>query len=779
MRKLKSSFNTKHSIVVCLSFTLVVASFLSMTVKAASASEKINSLSDIPAVLEDQDTPGLGSGKIYYRKANVNIADGTNTDNYQKALRTPFLDEQYKIDASKSSIVDDWEYLGACFSAEKTPDSVLSKYIKNMTVYENKTKEFPKKDGLYLIYSGGTYEEKDNSLENAQEKIINRINSSEFLSEKNAAKAKKIKELSDDTKEGPVYCRMLLSFQHFITFNSRGFKAVAIYFHNFKVSPIYPMNEGSYKQEISDVKEASPVYTSGFRNDSGRELSGTQSLTNSINYTASNLVSGSKSYTYEESSSVEYKKSLGVFGEITGTIGFNASQAIENGWSNEKSETSTKETTSEATITLPPYTAVYIRQQQKKQEAVTYYKCPVLISYDVTIAGYDTNSSSILGQFSGSNARASLKKRAVLHTTDTDKDGIKWSSIRNNSIADKAINRISQNVLMCSAGGSYTENLLTTESKVDELIATRPLVKVVADRVEQKMKVGESFSLNWIKLQGLNEKDVFYYGFQGKKGTWNVTDANGNIIVGSDAVINGGKGNQKLTISNEGTYYLTYFIDEDEYHTSDNLNHYAVNETVARPTVMFTVEKENTSNKPKNNKSDDTGNNAQQMKTITITAISDKIAPGKKITLKTNLPKGKVKWVSSNEKFARVNKNGIVKINKKAAGKKVIITAIATDGSGKRKTFVITIMKGEVRKVTIKGKKNVKTGKSLKLRVVIKADKGANKKICWISSNSKYATVTSSGKIKAKKAGKKKVVKITAMATDGSNKKATVKIQIK
>ena len=30
-----------------------------------------------------------------------------------------------------------------------------------------------------------------------------------------------------------------------------------------------------------------------------------------------------------------------------------------------------------------------------------------------------------------------------------------------------------------------------------------------------------------------------------------------------------------------------------------------------------------------------------------------------------------------------------------------------------------------------------------------------------------------------KKAGKKKTVKITTMATDGSNKKATIKIQIK
>lgn len=71
---------------------------------------------------------------------------------------------------------------------------------------------------------------------------------------------------------------------------------------------------------------------------------------------------------------------------------------------------------------------------------------------------------------------------------------------------DKAINRICRNVLMCTAGGSYTEDLLTTESKVDELIATRPLTKVVADRYDQAMKSGESFSLNQIQLNGMNEK---------------------------------------------------------------------------------------------------------------------------------------------------------------------------------------------------------------------------------------------------------------------------------
>lgn len=40
---------------------------------------------------------------------------------------------------------------------------------------------------------------------------------------------------------------------------------------------------------------------------------------------------------------------------------------------------------------------------------MTYYKCPVLINYDVTIVGYNAAATYVLGTFSGSNARASLK----------------------------------------------------------------------------------------------------------------------------------------------------------------------------------------------------------------------------------------------------------------------------------------------------------------------------------------------------------------------------------
>ena len=169
---------------------------------------------------------------------------------------------------------------------------------------------------------------------------------------------------------------------------------------------------------------------------------------------------------------------------------------------------------------------------------------------------------------------------------------------------------------------------------------------------------------------------------------------------------------------------------------------------------------------------------------ISIKGISTKIAAGKKVKLTANVTPSNaanksVTWTTSNKKVATVNANGVVSVNKKAGGKTVTITATAKDGSGKKATCKIKVMKGAVKKVKISGKKSVKAGKTLSLKAKVTASKGANKKVIWTSSNTKYATVSASGKVKALKAGKKKSVKITAMATDGSGKKATVTVKIK
>ncbi len=169
---------------------------------------------------------------------------------------------------------------------------------------------------------------------------------------------------------------------------------------------------------------------------------------------------------------------------------------------------------------------------------------------------------------------------------------------------------------------------------------------------------------------------------------------------------------------------------------------------------------------------------------IKLLGVSKKISEGKKIVLKAvispnNASNKTIVWKSSNPKVATVTQSGIVTMKKKTGGKKVAITAIATDGSNKYASWKITSMKGVVKKVKINGKKRIKAGKTLKLKAKILATKHANKKLLWKSNNSKLATVNQKGVVKVHKKAKGKTIKITAFATDGSNKKSTIKIKVK
>lgn len=170
---------------------------------------------------------------------------------------------------------------------------------------------------------------------------------------------------------------------------------------------------------------------------------------------------------------------------------------------------------------------------------------------------------------------------------------------------------------------------------------------------------------------------------------------------------------------------------------------------------------------------------------ITITTTtSNKIATGKKVTLKaavtpSNAYNKGVTWKSSNTKVATVSSSGIVTTKKKMGGKTVTITATAKDGSGKKASYKIYVKKGIVKKVYISGVKSVKAGKKLYLKGKTSASSGANRTLKWSSSNTKYAKVSSKGTVTTYKAGKKKSVKITARAVDGSGKSKTVTIKIK
>ncbi len=170
---------------------------------------------------------------------------------------------------------------------------------------------------------------------------------------------------------------------------------------------------------------------------------------------------------------------------------------------------------------------------------------------------------------------------------------------------------------------------------------------------------------------------------------------------------------------------------------------------------------------------------------IKLSATYKNVAVGKKTTVKavvnSNATNKGITFTSSNTKWATVNsKTGVVTTKKAGAGKTVTITATANDAGKKKQTIKIKIMKGSVTKVTVKKKSlKVKAGKKVTIKATVKTKgKPANKTLSWKSSNTKWATVNSKGKVTTKKAGKGKTVKITATSTDGTNKKVTVKIKL-
>lgn len=169
-----------------------------------------------------------------------------------------------------------------------------------------------------------------------------------------------------------------------------------------------------------------------------------------------------------------------------------------------------------------------------------------------------------------------------------------------------------------------------------------------------------------------------------------------------------------------------------------------------------------------------------------IKAPSKKIAKGKKVKLTAMagekiLSNQNVIWQSGNKKYATVSADGVVTMKKAGAGKTVTITAVSKYNSSVKAMVKIRIMKNAVTKVKVKNPpKTLKAGAGVTLKAFVATNgKSANKTLKWTSSNTRYATVNTKGKVVAKKAGEGKTVTITARSTDGTNKEVKVKIKIK
>lgn len=168
--------------------------------------------------------------------------------------------------------------------------------------------------------------------------------------------------------------------------------------------------------------------------------------------------------------------------------------------------------------------------------------------------------------------------------------------------------------------------------------------------------------------------------------------------------------------------------------------------------------------------------------TVEVTKIKitgDKtVKAGKSIVLKVsvtpdNATKKTVKWSSSDESVATVDKNG--KVTAKKAGT-VKITAAATDKSGVSATFKLNVEKPTaVSKITVSGEKTVRVGGNISLKAAVKPVDAAKKNVTWSSSDTSLATVDSKGKVTALKSGK---VDIIATAKDGSGVSGIYRITV-
>ena len=132
-----------------------------------------------------------------------------------------------------------------------------------------------------------------------------------------------------------------------------------------------------------------------------------------------------------------------------------------------------------------------------------------------------------------------------------------------------------------------------------------------------------------------------------------------------------------------------------------------------------------------------------------------------------------VTWKSSSAKIATVDQTGKVTCLKAGT---VTITATAKDGSGKKASFQITVVK-LMKDLSIEGG-IIAGGKSLTLKSVITPIDTTNKKLTWSVSANDAGIKISSGKLTTKAVKEPVTVTVTATANDGSGVKAACDVTV-
>lgn len=333
-------------------------------------------------------------------------------------------------------------------------------------------------------------------------------------------------------------------------------------------------------------------------------------------------------------------------------------------------------------------------------------------------------------------------------------------------------NEISEEHYALSSNGKQVESeckIYNNSNKVD-------ITDIVLNESSLKMMVGDKkqVSSNILPIDA-SDKNVTWYSEDASIAT---VDEYGNIT----AIKNGSTNIICETLDGAISKTCSVTVNSPQITDSGNASNGNTSSGGSGDQSVITTPSEPDKDQ-KTTKDDEPGSEPEQIK---IKSASRKIASGKRIKLKIQTTSGTlsskdVTWKSSNKKYATVNENGVVTTKKTGVGKTVTITATSKLDSNIKAAVKLRIMKNAVTDVKVNNPpKALTAGDSIVLKVSIATNGAeANKTLKWISSNTKYATVNTKGKVVAKKAGKGLTVTITVTSTDGSNRKATVKIRIK
>lgn len=382
----------------------------------------------------------------------------------------------------------------------------------------------------------------------------------------------------------------------------------------------------------------------------------TASTTSTVSSEESNSfvtsITESKEQSFSEKLGVEVegKGAFGIAGSsLKVSLDFTMTQAFGTSKTNAEEYSYKRSLSTTLGTPAPPHTQSTDKLQPVTSTLWLPFDCPVVVSFKVMIFGMNGKFTSASvgdstfgtagfphayvstifgGQTDGKSAQENFYRRGVENVSQkgydrscgkTDgkfhivglgrgtytQDRIDWKSIldaEKNDPVDPEINyeSLRENLgkhaplLECGSKMKVKGKGFEVTKGIIEPLYPLERIKLTKGKKEYSMAKGDSKDLNDLVVEGQDKDNVPYYGFDSKKGYWELRDEN-NKPMGKDEkyqaeiVVDPISGEEFVKVHESGKYYLVYMISENAHYTSVNSKKEATNKSIKTAKVTLNV----------------------------------------------------------------------------------------------------------------------------------------------------------------------------------------------